>query len=46
MISDRTSEHLAALQGAILRVLALFAIRVAAQVGPRAPDSAPPRREV
>ena len=41
----RASEHLAAFQGAVLRILALVAIRIAAQVGQRGSDSVPPRRE-
>jgi len=45
MISDRASEHLAALQGAFLRILALVAVRIVAQVGHRDPDSVPPRRD-
>lgn len=45
MISDRASQHLAAFQGAFLRILALVAVRIAAQIGHRNTDRVSPRRD-
>ncbi len=45
IISDRASEHLAAFQGAFFRILALVAVRLAAQIGQRNTDSVRPRRD-
>jgi hypothetical protein len=46
MLPHRAAEHIVALQGAVLRILASVAImgvRLAAQIGRRETDGRPPR---